>query len=375
MIWYITGKPRSGKTYYAVHKLVGFAKSNRYDHIYTNIGGFKFDRFENVEKLDFEYFFDDYVSTLYAEFKKAKKTMDDYDEYIVEKVKADGYYKSVFFCDEAQEYLSNDRAHIRWIFSYQGHLGMDFYFITQALGLVHSKYKYTIESVTNSVSSSFKIFNNLLSSPFLTKTFGRFKLFKKLQENSNYGVYQVFATTKLAKSDLVNTFRLSFKPAIFDYYKSGDKITHSSPLLGRLLLIIVLITGVVLYFKYYSSRFTHQNQSSDSVKKHTSNFNKQGASHAIVPFDSIPNENTIIVPVHCRNDYCQSTYFRDLPYSLLHNYLDQTFRIVYAEDHLYSTDIYIETTAQAMKMFSSFLPDKDTDKKNKSFLQGVINED
>jgi len=69
MIWYITGKPRSGKTYYAVHKLVSFANSNRYDHIYTNIGGFKFDRFENVHKCDFEEFFEVYVANLYREFR------------------------------------------------------------------------------------------------------------------------------------------------------------------------------------------------------------------------------------------------------------------------------------------------------------------
>ena len=54
MIWYITGKPRSGKSYYAVHKLNEFAKNNRYETIFTNIGGFKFDKFDNVKKQDFD---------------------------------------------------------------------------------------------------------------------------------------------------------------------------------------------------------------------------------------------------------------------------------------------------------------------------------
>ncbi len=373
MIWYITGKPRSGKTYYAVYKLVGFARSGRYDYIYTNIGGFKFDQFDNVSKLDFESFFDDYARSLYDEFKKAKKTMDDYDEYIVDKVKSDGYFKSAFFCDEAQEYLSNDRAHIRWLFSYQGHLGMDFYFITQALGLVHSKYKYTIESVTNSVSSSFKIFSNLLNSPALVKFFGRYKLYLKLQENSNYGVYQVYATTKMSRSDLINTFRLPFRSDIFSYYKSGDKVTHNSPLLGRLIFIIFLIFSVYLYYRYYSfGQKASPVSSSPASVVHKDKVSFKGASSS---YDYSVVGDTIIVPVYCRNDYCSSTYFHDLPYSLLRKYKDQLFRIVYSEDHFYSTDVYLETTARSMRMFSSFLPNNKLNKKGNSFLHEVIGDD
>ena len=73
MIWYITGKPRSGKSYYAVHKLNEFTKNNRYETIFTNIGGFKFDKFDTVKKQDFEEFFDVYVPALYKDFKKVKK--------------------------------------------------------------------------------------------------------------------------------------------------------------------------------------------------------------------------------------------------------------------------------------------------------------
>jgi zona occludens toxin (predicted ATPase) len=246
MIWYITGRPRSGKSYYAVHKLLSVVKSKRYKTIYTNIGGFKFGKFDNVKKLDFEDFFDVYIPALYKDFKKAKKELEDYDQWLIDKITKDGYYKCAFFVDEVQEYLPNDRVHLRWLFSYQGHLGFDFYLMTQNLGLVHTKYKYTIESVINSVSSTNKVFSSMLSSPLLEKVFKNSKLFKKIQDSFNYGVYQVYSSTKMSRSDKMNTFRVQFKQEVFDLYKSGDKVSQKSPLFGRLLLIIALLIGIYI---------------------------------------------------------------------------------------------------------------------------------
>jgi zona occludens toxin len=374
MIWYITGKPRSGKTYYAVYKIKGFADSDRYDNIYTNIGGFKFDKFDKVKKLDFEHFFDVYVPELYKEFKKAKKTMDDYDDWIVNKVKEDGYYRSAFFVDEAQEYLANERVHLRWLFSYQGHLGFDFYFITQALGLVHAKYKYTVESVYNSVSSSYKIFSNLFSSPLLDKLFGKSKLYKKIKELTNYGVYQIYATTKMTRTDKVSTFRLPMKKEIFDIYKSGDVIQQKSPILGRLLIILLLILGLYFYFKYFTQNmFHHKSKSKDNPVSKTvlSTSNTHSGSKSLdsaALSASASYENKIIIPVSCRNDYCSSKFFQRLPYGVLKKYKDDLFRIIYFKNLKYSTDLYIETTEENMKVFSPF---SSSAVSKKSFLKEV----
>jgi len=372
MIWYITGKPRSGKTYYAVHKLVGFVNSNRYEHIYTNIGGFKYDKFENVSKLDFEHFFDVYIPELYKEFKHAKKTMEDYDEWIVEKVKKDGYYKSAFFVDEAQEYLSNERVHLKWLFSYQGHLGFDFYFITQALGLVHARYKYTVESVTNSVSSTYKVFSNLLASPLLDKLFKKNRFYLKLREISNYGVYQIYASTRMMRTDKVNTFRLVFRKEIFDMYRSGDPVSQSSPLLGRLLLVIVLLTGLYLYYKYYMTKsFTKTSSVAHPIP---------AAADTSLPHNSVSSrkyaisdygDEAIVVPVICRNDYCSSPYFDHLPYGVLKKYKNDLFKFIYYDRLKYSTVVYIETTARNMKLFSPF----SSLKPKRKLIQGVFDDE
>lgn len=366
MIWYITGKPRSGKSYYAVHKLVSSVKSNRYDNIYTNIGGFKFDKFETVKKQDFEEFFDVYVPALYKEFKQAKKTMEDYDQWLIDKVKKDGYYKVAFFVDEAQEYLPNDRVHIRWLFSYQGHLGFDFYLITQALGLIHPKYKYTVESVINSVSSSNKIFANVLSSPLLDKIFKNSKLFKKLKDNSNYGVYQLYASTKMTKVDKVDTFRLIFKKEIFALYKSGDKVTQKSPLLGRLLMLVLLLSAVYMYYKYVTGNMRDKDKTSSNITTVSHATNNVSSDTKALTFD----DNTIVVPIHCRYDYCDSKFFKKLPYGVLERYKDDIYKLVFYHKLKYSTDIYIETTEHNMRIFSAF--SKNTSAQNKSIVGGFM---
>jgi len=368
MIWYITGKPRSGKSYYAVHKINEFSKNNRYETIFTNIGGFKFDKFKNVKKQDFEEFFDVYIPALYKEFKQAKKIMEDYDQWLIDKIKEDGYYKAAFFVDEAQEYLPSDRVHLRWLFSYQGHLGFDFYFITQALGLIHAKYKYTVDSVTNSVSSSNKIFANILSSPLLDKIFKKSKLFKKLKDNSNYGVYQLYASTKMTKADKVDTFRLVFKKEIFALYKSGDKATQKSPLLGRLLMVILLLTAVYMYYKYVTGNMRDKAEIPSNTPTVSHVVDKDSTSPSkVLTFD----DNTIVVPIHCRYDYCYSRYFKRLPYGVLERYKDDIYKLVFYHKLKYSTDIYIETTEQNMRIFSSFL-NNSANKQNKSFVGGLM---
>ena len=370
MIWYITGKPRSGKTYYAVHKLNEFTKNKRYETIITNIGGFKFDKFDNVKKQDFEEFFEVYVPALYQTYKKAKKEHEDYDQFIVDKVKADGYYKAAFFVDEAQEYLPNERVYLRWLFSYQGHLGFDFYFITQALGLIHAKYKYTVESVTNSVSSSNKIFANVLSSPLLDKLFKNSKLFKKLKDNSNYGVYQLYASTKMTKADKVDTFRLIFKKEIFDLYKSGDKVTQKSPLLGRLLIVFLLLGSLYMYYKYVTGKMKSKSEPTTQTKvSHATNYKETTTAHNgnTLTFD----DATIIVPISCRYDYCDSKFFKKLPYGVLQKYKDDIYKLVFYHKLKYSTNIYIETTEHNMQMFSSFLHQYNK-RENKSMLGGII---
>lgn len=363
MIWYITGRPRSGKSYYAVHKLNEFVKNNRYETIFTNIGGFKFDKFETVKKLDFEEFFDVYIPALYKEFKKAKKELEDYDQWLIDKIKEDGYYKSAFFVDEAQEYLPNDRVHLRWLFSYQGHLGFDFYLMTQNLGLVHAKYKYTIESVVNSVSSSNKVFSNILSLPLLEKIFKNSKFFKKLQANSNYGVYQLFSSTKMARADKMSTFRLIFKQEIFDLYKSGDKVKEKSPILGKLLLIVLSILAIYGYYKYVTGKMGNNSQTPQVTTTKTLTASSPHDNKSLSKL-SYMGEDTIIVPVHCRLDYCNSSYFKHLPYQILQKYNKKFYELIYFKELKYSTDIYLETTDETMKMFSAFSERKHKRKMN-----------
>jgi hypothetical protein len=90
----------------------------------------------------------------------------------------------------------------------------------------------------------------------------------------------------------------------------------------------------------------------------------------IVHTTSYIGGDTIIVPVHCRLDYCNSSYFKKLPYQLLQKYNKKLYELIYFKELKYSTDIYLETTENAMKIFSAFSTQKNI--KNKfNFMENL----
>ncbi|AKF25855.1 hypothetical protein YH65_11035 [Sulfurovum lithotrophicum] len=348
MIYYVVGKPRSGKTYWAVNMINNLvkSKSDDFDQIYTNIGGFKYDQFENVKKLDYEWFFDTWVRDLHDYFKKAKREHDDYDHHIVEKVRQDGFYRSIFFCDEAQEYLSRDLAHIRWLFSYQGHLGFNFYFITQALGLIKPKYKYTIEYVVSPVASSFKLSNK-------------------------YSKYNYYATTRMLRSDKYMSERLFFRKEIFDLYKSGDKIKHKSFLIPKLIMLAFLFGGLFAYYKFSMSAFAGdpvkvKSDNPDASKYQYSSAKKND--HAVPPARKVHKMSDAgdqLLRIRCYDSICSSKHFQDIPYPVLRKFFAADFTVVNSVQNMYSIDIYVTVSSRTLDMFVDFVAAKPTkDKKD-----------
>jgi len=82
-------------------------------------------------------------------------------------------------------------------------------------------------------------------------------------------------------------------------------------------------------------------------------------------------DSTIVVPVHCRYDYCNSQFFNKLPYGVLQRYKDDIYKLIFYHKLKYSTDIYIETTEHNMRVFSSFLK-RENNVQNKSFVGGLM---
>jgi hypothetical protein len=154
----------------------------------------------------------------------------------------------------------------------------------------------------------------------------------------------------MTKADKVDTFRLIFKKEIFALYKSGDKVTQKSPLLGRLLVVILLLTAVYMYYKYVTGNMRDKATAPSTTTVSHVIKNDNASSTKALTFD----DNTIVVPIHCRYDYCDSKFFKRLPYGVLERYKDDIYKLVFYHKLKYSTDIYIETTEHNMKIFSTF---------------------
>ena len=153
MLLYITGIPGSGKTAFAVSKIL----SSKRSIIYTNINQFKFNLLENVKPLDWELLYVNIIK-LYEKVKNDKVS----DKILKEYAKELGFFDCVFFIDECQEYFDkNDKVLIWWL-SYHRHLNQDIYLITQNLSLLFTKYKAFCEVCYRAKPSLLRFKKNVL---------------------------------------------------------------------------------------------------------------------------------------------------------------------------------------------------------------------
>jgi hypothetical protein len=340
MITYVIGLPRSGKSYY----IVDYISKNysKFDTVFTNINGFKFDKLPNTKKIHFNEFLD-YAKELHKLYKEFKRDYEDYDAKLLEKLNEDGYKKCLFVIDECQEYLDRDLVHIKWLFSYHGHLGFEFIFATHALNLVNAKYKSTIEGVVKAVSNSFRL-------------------------SSKYMVYNHYATVRMSKDEIYGTTRLLAKQEIFELYKSGDIVKKRSILIIPILILIFLFAAVYFYFKYFmSNNFKKYEPEKVNVTKNTN-----------IPFSG-PNQNiqsiqeydhNYIYDVYCSKNKCSFNKFENIPLDLFLFKQQDLYKIRYEYQANYGKHYYIESNSSLGFYFKSF---KVEDKKEQGFISGVIN--
>lgn len=325
MITYVTGLPRSGKSYYIVH----YIKNNhsKFDTVFTNINGFKFDRLPNTKKIKFDEFLD-YAKELHRLYKEYKKNYDDYDEKLLEKLQEDGYKKSLFVIDECQEYLDRDLVHIKWLFSYHGHLGFEFIFATQALNLVHSKYKATIEGVIKAVPNSFRL-------------------------SSKYLKYSHYATSRMLKDEIYQSSTLLAKSEIFDLYKSGDIVKKRSVLFYPLLGLFAAVTFFISYTYYY---FTNNFKKPETQEVPTIKILTETTPD---PINNIKqskqnfNEN-YIYDVYCSKNKCTFLHYKDIPLDLFLFKRSELFEVIYEIKTTYGKRFYIETNEHFEQYFKNF---------------------
>jgi len=268
-ITYLTGIPRSGKTYYAMFllymafifvvpvtkftkfmdKYFGKYSSKKlkktYEIAYTNINQFDFSKSPKIKPFDYPLFYTHLVNlhTMYTQ----KKTDDELIIY----AKANKLYEALFVIDECHNYFDKENVILTWWLTYHGHLHQDIIFITQNLDLVFTGYTKIAEFFYKAVPPSSRFFSNK---------------FRYVQYNSS----------KCFQKDKIGDFHVPMIPAIFKMYVSGASNNSPSQVKKYLMYFMVLFVLLIIVFKVFLSQF-------DTEKKETVKQEVQDQNQSFTP--------------------------------------------------------------------------------------------
>lgn len=245
-ITFITGIPRSGKSYYAMYQLYKtfiekkkdpspfqkvfsslFAQktlSKSWDIAYTNINQFDFSKSDKIKPYDFNTI--QLKLTQLYNMCVAKAN----DDVLIENAKIFGLYNCLFVIDEAQNFFSEDNAVTTWWLTYHGHLHHDIILITQNLDLIEKSYFKLAEFYYKAVPPSSRLFS------------GKFR-------------YIQFNSYRLYKGDRIGDFHVPMEKQIFDMYVSGAANPTKSVVKRYLVWFLILCVIVVLLFINFLSMF------------------------------------------------------------------------------------------------------------------------
>ena len=241
-ISYLTGIPKSGKTYLAVYKIWDnfvkepkkslFSKEspkNKYKICYTNINEFDFSKSDKIELLkvdDFKY----NLSLLYDLYQAGANDTEL-------NAKADEFRlnHALIVIDEAHNFFTKKDDILTWWLTYHAHLYQDIWLITQDLSLIDTGYKAVAEYFYKAVEPARRLITS------------RFR-------------YQQFSSYKMNGVDLIKGggFTLPAIDEVFKMYVAGEKTKGSSIVVKffALALILAFITFVAfnLYIKILSPK-------------------------------------------------------------------------------------------------------------------------
>lgn len=276
-ITYLTGIPRSGKTYYAmfllytsfifqkpvtklskfIDKYFGKYSSKKlkksYDVAYTNINQFDFSKSPKILSYDHEVIYA-HLELLHAMYLD-KKTDDELIAY----AKEYNLLNALFVIDECQNFFAKDDKVLTWWFTYHGHLHQDIMLITQNLDLVFTGYTKIAEFFYKAVPPSSRFFSNK---------------FRYVQYNS----YKCF------QKDKIGDFHVPMVPEIFNMYVSGASNNSPSQVKKYLMYFVILFILLVIVFKVFVSQF-------ETEKKETINQEMKDHNQSV----TLPADNNVTV--------------------------------------------------------------------------------
>jgi zona occludens toxin len=215
MITLLTGIPRSGKSYYAVHNILEKLTSDKPFLILTNIEGLNVDDARLITQ--------EFDATFFQNTRIAPYLRDLRDKYGLKP--EDPIY---LYIDEAQRYFNKPDSDTIYFFDYHGHYGVHIWLITQHEKKISFQITCHHEEEIRAAASS--------TNPF--KSF----MYKKMQSGDQFG-----------------SLRLKREKRVFDAYKSFSAGDGKMPKSNMRYYVAVLVVGGVLFwllfFKVFAKSF------------------------------------------------------------------------------------------------------------------------
>ena len=356
-ISFITGVPRSGKSYYVVYLLylmykpelhkINFFKQwwryyvkplkpkFQYDFVYTNINEFNFDYDKRIKKLDF-----DVLVRNLTKLHRLNVDLKKSDEELNILARELGLFNCLIVVDEAAHYFTKPiNPVLIWWLTYHGHMHQEIYIITQHVDMIPNDY--------------------LMNGEFFYKVYPPSKAF--FSKKFSIGLYSCI---KFYQNCKTKVFHIPFESDVAKLYVSG-KAVNNELLLKKFYYIFaaLFVFGAFAFYNFTKSPLAgvtdHDNN--HSIKSSVSDLN---SSNAVLSNSSIsvPSslENTFI-EFFCIYDNCYSSKYKSVPISF----------ILYLQDH-YKSDYSHKKIVNFNYRVYDFLLDKSSiDLLDRSFSSSV----
>ena len=250
----ITGLQGSGKSYYAIHKIV--EDSPKYDKILSDIDGLK--AYDNVFSLSFPDFInkaikpcykmmvdeisEDYIMgtdedevDIFEAITTNNKSFEDAIKYLqsihILPPDASPEHRVLLVVDEAQNYFGKTQklsSFLLWFITQHRHLYIEVYLITQHENLLRTDYK---------------LFNVVYKAMAPAK-----------QVIPNKFIYKQYGGLPLNDDNLIGRITVNKKEEVFSKYKSGDTVKSPNFLKKYGIYFIVLLLFLIWAIYDYSSQ-------------------------------------------------------------------------------------------------------------------------
>ncbi len=379
-ISFITGVPRSGKSYFSTYQIWNMYKNEvpkkskykfitdfkqywnfyvspqlpkkYYETTYLNINEFNFDFSPRLKKLDFDKLVKD-LRLLHRMNVSQKKP----DSELIIKAKELGLYNCLIIVDEAAHYFTKPVSEVLvWWFTYHGHIHQDIHIITQHVDQIPADYLKNGEFFYKAYPPSKAIFQNKFS----------------------LGLYSCINFYKTCKTQ---DLTIPFVPAVGELYVSGKKAPRKS-ILRKYIYILI---GVLLFLAYaiynmmdFQNQIIEENIQDNNITKESKIIVK--STNAIDPgtqekvddsnstfFDDL--KDLSFVKFNCIKNVCSSEKYKEIPFDFLLLILKNSSKF-YLNEHSvnynyksYSVLLNTQTKAFLARSFTKY--DPESQKKNK----------